>query len=48
VVSLERIKATPELGQMTLLKRARLSVQPVSREEFQLIRKMGRRRKDGP
>jgi predicted RNA-binding protein with PUA-like domain len=47
VVSLERIKAMPELGQMALLDRARLSVQPVSKEEFQLIRKMGRKRKDG-
>ncbi len=45
VVSLEEIKATPELGKMTLVKRARLSVQPVAREEFQLIRKMGRRKK---
>jgi predicted RNA-binding protein with PUA-like domain len=44
VVSLAEIKATPDLGEMTLVKRARLSVQPVTREEFQLIRKLGRRK----
>ena len=43
VVSLERIKATPELGEMALVRRARLSVQPVSKEEFHLIRRMGRK-----
>lgn len=45
VVSLDEIKATPELGEMTLVKRARLSVQPVEKAEFELIRKMGRRNK---
>jgi len=45
VVGLEEIKATPELGEMVLLKRARLSVQPVSKKAFQLIRKMGRRKR---
>ncbi len=44
VVSLEEIKATPSLGEMVLVKRARLSVQPVAREEFKIIRKMGRKR----
>jgi predicted RNA-binding protein with PUA-like domain len=44
VVSLNEIKATPELGEMTLVKRARLSVQPVTKEAFTLIRKMGRAR----
>jgi predicted RNA-binding protein with PUA-like domain len=45
VVSLNEIKARPELADMALVKRARLSVQPVTKEEFQLIRKMGRKRK---
>lgn len=43
VVSLEAIKALPELRDMTLVKRARLSVQPVTKEEFGIIRKMGRK-----
>lgn len=43
VVSLAEIKETPELGEMTLVKRARLSVQPVEKKEFELIRKMGRK-----
>ena len=42
IVSLNEIKARPELGEMALFKRARLSVQPVTKEEFQVIRKMGR------
>lgn len=42
VVSLEEIRATAELGEMTLVKRARLSVQPVGKDEYYLIRKMGR------
>jgi predicted RNA-binding protein with PUA-like domain len=45
VVSLEEIKATPKLGEMALLKRARLSVQPVTAAEFRIIRKMGGRKK---
>jgi len=44
VVSLNDIKAHPDLGEMTLVKRARLSVQPVTKKEFGVIRKMGRRR----
>ena len=44
VLSLEEIRATKELGQMALVKRARLSVQPVEKAEFQLIRKMGRKK----
>ena len=44
VVSLNEIKATPELGEMALINRARLSVQPVTKEEFQVIRTMGRKR----
>ena len=44
VVTLNEIKAKVELAEMALVKRARLSVQPVTKEEFQVIRKMGRRR----
>ncbi len=44
VVTLEEIKATPELAEMVLVRRSRLSVQPVTREEFRIIRKMGRGR----
>jgi predicted RNA-binding protein with PUA-like domain len=44
VVPLNEIKEHPDLGEMTLVKRARLSVQPVTREEFQIIRRMGRKR----
>ena len=47
VVSLEEIKATPELGEMALVKRARLSVQPVKREEYQSILKLGWKKKAG-
>jgi len=42
VVSLGEIKAAAELQDMVLVKRARLSVQPVSKKEFQVIRRMGR------
>ena len=42
VVSLEEIKSLPELREMTLVKRARLSVQPVTKEEFGIVRRMGR------
>lgn len=45
VVTLEEIRDTPELGEMVLVKRARLSVQSVTKEEFQIIRKMGRRKR---
>lgn len=47
VVSLEEIKAAPDLGEMVLVKRARLSVQPVKREEYQSILKMGWKKKAG-
>lgn len=43
-VSLEAIKATEALGDMVLIKRSRLSVQPVSDAEFKLIVKMGKGR----
>lgn len=45
VVGLSEIKDTPALKDMVLVKRARLSVQPVTRDEFELIRKMGRKKK---
>jgi predicted RNA-binding protein with PUA-like domain len=44
VVSLEEIKNTPDLVEMTLVKRARLSVQPVEKKEYELIRRMGRKK----
>ena len=44
VVSLNEIKANPDLREMALVKRARLSVQPVTKEEFKIIRRMGRPR----
>ena len=39
-VSLEEIKKEPALANMTLLKISRLSVQPVTKEEFDYILKM--------
>ncbi len=39
-ISLTEIKAHPELQQMILLKISRLSVQPVSPEEFEIIYKI--------
>ena len=36
-VSLSQIKQLPELQQMALLKLSRLSVQPVTREEFDIV-----------
>jgi predicted RNA-binding protein with PUA-like domain len=40
VVSLEEIKRNPKLKNMVLLKIARLSVQPVRKEEFEIIKKL--------
>jgi len=42
MVTLDRIKAEPALQEMVLLKRSRLSVQPVEAKEFSLIAKIGR------
>jgi predicted RNA-binding protein with PUA-like domain len=42
VVSLEEIRNKDGLSDMVLVNRARLSVQPVTKEEFQIIRRMGR------
>jgi predicted RNA-binding protein with PUA-like domain len=43
VVSLDELRSTAGLGEMALFKRPRLSVQPMTKEEFRIIRKMGRR-----
>jgi len=40
-VSLEQVKAEPELENMVLVKNSRLSVQPVSDEEWAFVCKMG-------
>lgn len=40
-VSLKEIKATPALAKMSLVTSMRLSVQPVTEEEWALIAKMG-------
>ena len=40
-VTLETVKAEPRLKDMALLKQSRLSVQPVTAEEWKLISKMG-------
>lgn len=42
VVSLARIREVPELQEMILLQRSRLSIQPVSSDEFAIILSMGR------
>lgn len=44
VVPLREIKEHPELQEMVLVKRMRLSVQPVREEEFRIVREMGRSR----
>lgn len=41
-VSLPEIKDTPALGDMVLVNNSRLSVQPVTKDEFDLIQRMGR------
>ena len=40
-VSLKEIKATPALAQMSLVTSMRLSVQPVTQEEWDLVHQMG-------
>jgi predicted RNA-binding protein with PUA-like domain len=40
-VTLDEIKRTTALAQMVLVKNSRLSVQPVSAEEWRLIRTLG-------
>ena len=41
IVSLKEIKSTAELSEMVLVKNSRLSVQPVTQSEFNLIVAMG-------
>jgi predicted RNA-binding protein with PUA-like domain len=43
-VSLEAIRSEPDLAEIALLKRGRLSVVPVSKEHFDRILKMGKTR----
>jgi predicted RNA-binding protein with PUA-like domain len=43
-VSLDDVKGDPELAEIALLKRSRLSVVPVSKEHFEHILKMGKTR----
>ena len=40
-VTLDDIKADPRLSDMVLVKNSRLSVQPVTKEEWQIVRSMG-------
>lgn len=40
-VTLQQVKATPELAQMSLVTSMRLSVQPVTQPEWDLVCKMG-------
>jgi predicted RNA-binding protein with PUA-like domain len=42
IVGLDRIKATKALNDMVLVNNSRLSVQPVKKSEFDLIKKMAR------
>jgi predicted RNA-binding protein with PUA-like domain len=45
LVPLATLKATPGLEQMMVLQRgSRLSVQPVTRDEFEIVRALGRRK----
>ncbi len=43
VVPLSELREVPELQGMVLLKRMRLSVQPVTTEEFQVVVELGRK-----
>ncbi len=43
-VPLREIKKHPDLGEMVLVKRMRLSVQPVKEEEFEIIRSLAEER----
>src|SRR5690606_20174550 len=40
-VTLAAVKAEPKLAEMVLVKNSRLSVQPVTANEWKLVRKMG-------
>ena len=41
-VSLNDIKANPELSNIALVKQSRLSVMPITKEEFKIILKLGK------
>jgi predicted RNA-binding protein with PUA-like domain len=46
IIPLEALKATPGLeGMMVVQKGSRLSVQPVAKPEFEIVRRLGRKRK---
>jgi len=47
-VSLEDVKAQPKLKNMVLLHNSRLSVQPVTKAEYELILKLGSKDQGGP
>jgi predicted RNA-binding protein with PUA-like domain len=40
-VTLDAIKAEPGLAEMVLVKNSRLSVQPVTAAEWQIVRRLG-------
>jgi predicted RNA-binding protein with PUA-like domain len=45
IVSLETLKSTPGLEEMVVTKKgSRLSIQPVTKREFEIVTKLGRRR----
>jgi len=44
IVPLDTLKATPGLENMLVTKKSRLSVQPVTESEFEIVRRLGRRR----
>ena len=43
LVSLHEIKAEPDLADMVLVRNSRLSVQPVKKSEFELVKKMAKK-----
>ena len=48
IVSLETLKHTPGLEEMVVTKKgSRLSIQPVTKREFEIVTKLGRRRAKG-
>jgi predicted RNA-binding protein with PUA-like domain len=45
IVSLETLKSTPGLEEMVVTKKgSRLSIQPVTKREFEIVTKLGRRK----
>ena len=42
IVSLETLRNTPGLEEMLVNKKSRLSVQPVTEQEFEIVRRLGR------